>query len=207
MLRPILLVLSVLTLPGVAGPTAADPFRMTTAFSVERPRERPAEPSLKGRVEGAAGRFYGGFRGRTVPRAEHSAAFDLYVGLRPRFGTLDIDLAYSRHMTDASGACRGVFALRLNREIGAQAEVGAGLQMEPDGDAGRAEAHAEISVFERTRLEGRLEHRFRANADDPALTLDLGASRTLGTNASLDLRYRDASYQVGRAELSVRVRF
>jgi hypothetical protein len=194
---------------GPVGPGAADPFEMTSDFSVERPRERPTEPTLKGRVEGAAGDFYGGFRGQTVPREDHSAAFDVYLGLRPRFGPLALDLAYSRSMTDDDRPCCGTFALRLNREMGEQAELSAGLQVDPSGETTRAEARANLHFFERTRIDGTLGRNFEASGGQGAseVTLDIGASRPLGTGASLDLRYRDASYRDGRAELSVRVKF
>ena len=203
-----LLALAVAALSSLAGPAAADPFRMTSYFSVERPRERPSDPLLKGRVEGSAGGFYGGFRGRTVPLAEHSAAFNLYVGVRPRFGTLDLDVGYSRHMTDEAAGCCGVFALRLDREIGQSAELGARLQMDPAAESGRAEAHAEVRLFRRTRIKGTLGHTFRsAGAEASTVTFNFGATRPLGTGASLDLRYRDASYRPGRAEVALRVRF
>lgn len=203
-----LLSLVAAVLSGLAGPAAADPFRMISVFSVERPRERPTEPLLKGRVEGAAGNFYGGFRGRTVPLAEHSAAFDIYVGVRPRLGTLDVDVGYSRHVTDEAAGCCGTFALRLDREIGQSAELGAQLRMDPAGESGRAEARAEVHIFERTRIQGTLGHNFDgAGPEASAVTFDFGATRPLGTGASLDLRYRDASYRPGRAEVSVKVRF
>lgn len=193
---------------GPAETAEADPFYVTSAFSVDRPQERTPDPTLKGRIEGTAGSFYGGVNGRTLPEPDRAAAFDLYVGLRPQIGRVALDLGYSRQMSDGDTGCCGQVAVGLGGDVGARARLGARLQVDPQDEIATAEASATVDLFETTRIAGRLGHRFDVSPDGGSqLTLDVGASRPLGTGASMDLRFSDASSRAGRAELSMRLQF
>lgn len=192
---------------GPAGTADAEPFRLVSKFSVDRPQERRPDPTLKGRIEGSAGSFYGGLNGRTLSDPDQTAAFDVFVGMRPRIGRMALDLGYSRRMVEAESD--GRVAVGLGREVGQRTRFGARLQVNPEAEMATAEASASVRIFETTRIAGTLGRRFEvASPDDNSdVTLKVGASRPLGTGASMDLRYSDASSRAGRTELLMRLRF
>lgn len=201
------LLMFLLFAPG--GAAVGEPLRLVSAFKVERPAERAAEPTLRGRIEGAAGGLYGGVSGHTLTDPELVAAFEVFLGLRPQLGPVGMDLGYVRKVGDAGASCCGTVALRLGGELSDRAQLGARLQVDPEHETAAAEASASFAPGEAMRITGRLERRFdlAQPTEGDGVTVDIATERAMGQGASLDLRYRDGSSRPGRTEVGFRLRF
>jgi hypothetical protein len=189
----------------LAGTALAGPPWLITAYNVVRPNQPDAEPVLRGRVEGRAGGFYGGVRGRTLDSQPDDARFDLYLGLRPEFGALSVDVAYSREFGEAAGA----LALSVGRPLGPDARLTARVNLNATTETAFTEAGASLSLPRDYRIRGSVSSEFstRDPDADPRLAINLGATRAITDSMTLNLGYRDANNTPGRAAVSLRVKF
>lgn len=194
----------------LCGTALADPPRLVTAsYSVRTPTTPRAEPTIHGRVEGAAGGVYGGLRAATLDRQEHEARFDIYLGLRPDIGPLSVDLAYTRRMDETGGGCCGAVALSLGRPFGEGGALSARLNLDSVTETALTEAQASMALPRDYRIRGSISSRFstRDLSADPRLAVDLGASRAITDSVTVNLRFQEASQAPGRAALSLNVKF
>ena len=197
MLRPLLLLLV-----SLASPVAAEGVGVRHSYAVDEATSARPDPVVRGRVEGWAGRYYGGVRAATIPEPDETADVDVYVGMRPRVGDVAMDFGVTR---DVAGACCGGLAADVSRPLGDAARVGARIYFDPDGTA-ETEARAAVTVARGTRIAGGVGGRFR-DADDPSVGFNVGVSRLLAELCRFDLRYRDAIAADRRAEVSLKVGF
>lgn len=165
-------------------------------------------PAVQGYVEGTTGTFYGGIWASTVDLDEDEVEVDLYLGIRPQFGDLTVDLSYTRYLYDESGDCCGEAGLFLGYPVGEVAEVGAGLYVDPENETTWAQASGAATVLGDYDLSGTVGSDFGTlDEDRDRVAWDFGVSRGLGSAGTVDLRYHDSTLDPARAVLSIGLDF
>ena len=213
MVRPIALAVLLVATSGMAGAYADDLFQFESRFRLEAPDPDPvAERTLlTGRVEGSLGGLYGGVGGQTPAAIGQASAIDVYIGMRPELGPLDVDLGYRRRVSPGDAPCCGRLDLRVSRPLGGAVRIGGGLRFDPGTATGRAEATASLPGPGRTRLSARLGSDFAADtatiATAQAPDLRLAASRRLGPGTRLDLRVSGGPDREGTGAIAMRLEF
>lgn len=203
MLRLLLALLLCLAPASVGAQAVADGFALIRHFSVERPRDRD-RAAIHTRIEGRAGRFYGGLKGEARVRNAASHQLNLYIGLRPRLGPLSVDLGYSRSVADDAG---GTVALSIRRRLGIGGSVDAGLRFEPETAAARTEARAQVRVRRHLSLGAGVSGAFGAAGADPVLAWSLNADSVFAHGLDVRLRVGDDTRAAPRAAVSLAMRF
>jgi hypothetical protein len=200
---PLLAAGLLLALPAAA---PAETDTLSSSYVVERQSETRQDAVIRGRVEGAAGRFYGGARAETVPRPDDPGSVDVFFGVRPRIGDLAMDVSYVR---DVGPACCGAMAMNLGREAGARGRVGARFYFFAARETAETEARASVTVFRGVRVAGAAGSSFSTHnfGQDAGVGFDLGLSRPLSDLGLSDLRYRDAIAEAAKAQMSPEVKF
>jgi hypothetical protein len=161
---------------------------------------------LRGRVQGSLGDFYGGLNAETRPEPDEAGNLGVYVGVRPGFGGVAMDLSYRR---DVEAACCGAVALDVGRPLGRSARVGARLVLDTAGNTAATEARASVEVSPGYTVAGGVGTRFSARSlgENARTGFNLGVSRRLTSQMLMDLRYRHPATEDGGAGMSVEVSF
>lgn len=180
----------------------AEMITLSSEAGVEAGAGEAADPVVRGRVLGAAGDLYAGFRAATIPQPDAVAAVDLMVGIRPRVWDADMDLRYTRGVETP---CCGELALSLDRGLGPEGRLGARVYFDPASDSTGAEARASVAVVRGTRIDGAVAA--RDALDEPRLGVEVGVAHALAELCRVDLRYRDAALGPARAQMSLRMDF
>ncbi len=212
-LRPLAPGVLALALPGLAAAQAMPEFsfgaNLTTNYIFRGTSQTDDKPAIQGYVEGAIGTFYGGLWASNVDIDDDRVEFDLYLGIRPTFGDLEVDLNYTRYLYDDSGDCCGEAALLLAYSIGEVATVGGGIYVDPEESTEWGEVAADYTIPQGVTFGGTVGTDFGSLdlGRDDKVAWDFGASYSFTEIATADLRYHDSNYDPGRLVLSIGVDF
>jgi uncharacterized protein (TIGR02001 family) len=212
-LRPLIPGVLALALPGLAAAQAMPEFsfgaNLTTNYIYRGTSQTDDKPAIQGYVEGAIGTFYGGIWASNVDIDDDRVEFDLYLGVRPTFGDLEVDLNYTRYLYDDSGDCCGEAALLLAYSIGDVATVGGGIYVDPEESTEWAEVAADYTIPQGVTFGGTVGTDFGSLdlGSDDKVAWDFGASYSFTEIATADLRFHDSNYDPGRLVLSIGVDF
>jgi uncharacterized protein (TIGR02001 family) len=211
--RPLIPGMLALALPGLAAAQAMPEFsfgaNLTTNYIFRGTSQTDDKPAIQGYVEGAIGTFYGGLWASNVDIDDDRVEFDLYFGIRPTFGDLEVDLNYTRYLYDDSGDCCGEAALLLAYSIGDVATVGGGIYVDPEENTEWGEVAADYTIPQGVTFGGTVGTDFGSLdlGSDDKVAWDFGASYSFTEIATADLRFHDSNYDPGRLVLSIGVDF
>lgn len=180
----------------------SESLSLSSNYAVDPVTETRRDAVIRGRLEGRVGGFYGGIRAETVPKPDDVGAIAIYLGMRPQFGDVSMDLAWTRSV---EADCCGALALDVSRSLGESGRVAARVRFDAAGESAETEARASVRVYRGTRLAGGFGTRL--GSDSAELGFDVGLSRSLADLCTLDLRYRDAVSKTPRAEMLLEARF
>lgn len=181
---------------------------LTTNYIYRGETQSDDKPAVQGYVEAGAGLFYGGVWASTVDIDDDRAEFDLYVGLRPEFGDLSVDLSYTRFLYDDSGDCCGEIGLALAYPAGAAGEVSGALFGDPEAETLWAEAGGGFVILDAYDASAGLGWDFGTlDLGKDKFAWNLGVSRGFAEAATLDLRYHDTNLDPARAVVTLSLDF
>lgn len=205
-------ILALSTLLALTDPGAAQPAFSLAPGVVLNFTARPApgpdgHASIAGELSRGLGPLYGGMRARSVAVSDHAAEFDLYLGMRPSFGAIAMDLKLTQRATDVRVGA-GAVAMSLSRPLGSIGAIIARLGYDAATDRARSETRASLRLGA-TTFDGGAAHSFQADGlnGTERLTFDLGAARSFVDFGDVDLRLRDPASSPLRAEFNWQVRF
>jgi uncharacterized protein (TIGR02001 family) len=211
--RPLIPGMLALALPSFAAAQAMPEFsfgaNLTSNYVYRGTSQTDDKPAIQGYVEGAIGTFYGGLWASTVDLDDDNVEFDLYLGIRPTFGDLEVDLNYTRFLYDDSGDCCGEVALLLSYPIGEVASVGGGAYADFENDIEWFEVTAAYTAPQGFTVGGTVGTDFGSleEGDDDKVAWDVGVSYSFTEIATADLRFHDSNYDPGRLVVSIGIDF
>jgi uncharacterized protein (TIGR02001 family) len=153
-------------------------------------------PAFQAYIEPSYGMFYAGVwmstvdgnLGGVIPADD--VEFDLYLGVRPEFGNLALDLGYVRYLYDSSGDCCGEFYAKATYTFTEQFSAGGELYFDPDSDAVYGVAKAEVMLPYEVKLSGAVGTWLDSSSDD--VDWNIGLSYTINDTFTIDGRYHDS---------------
>lgn len=180
----------------------------TTNYIYRGATQSDDKPAVQGYVEAESGLFYGGVWASTVDIDDDRVEVDLYVGLRPDFGDLSVDLSYTRFLYDESGDCCGEFGLALAYPAGTAGEVAGAIYGDPDSETLWAEAGGAVTFLDAYDASAGLGSDFGTlDYGKDKYAWNIGVSRGFADAATLDLRYQDSNLDPARAVMTLSLDF
>lgn len=150
-------------------------------------------PALQAYIEPSYGIFYGGIWASTVDIDPDDVEFDLYVGVRPQFGDLSLDLGYVRYLYDSTGDCCGEIYAKANYAFTDTFSAGTEFYWDPEFDTTYGVLGAEIGLPYDFTLSGGVGTWFEDDLD-----WNVGLSYTFEELVTLDVRYHDSDHSPAR---------
>jgi uncharacterized protein (TIGR02001 family) len=162
-------------------------------------------PAVQAYVEVWQGIFYGGIWTSTVDfDSGDNVEIDLYAGVQPTFGDLEVDLSYYRYIYDNSGDCCGEFQLGLAYPMADQGAIAVGFEYDPEDDSKWGETALELNITPEWIAGGTLGTDFGTDGyDDDLVAWDAGVKRSLGEIAWVDVRYYDSNLFSARGVVTI----
>ncbi|HRP78935.1 MAG TPA: TorF family putative porin [Aquamicrobium sp.] len=168
-------------------------------------------PALQAYIEPSYGIFYAGVWLSTIDgdlggvEPGDDIEFDLYVGIRPEFGSLALDFGYTRFVYDSSGDCCGEFHAKATYTFTEQFSAGGELYYDPDSEGLYGVANAAVVLPYDVTLSGAVGAWLDDNNDD--IDWNIGLSYTFNDTVTLDGRYHDSDNPANAGRFVVSLSF
>jgi len=177
-----------------------------SSYAVEPRTATRKDAVLRGQVEGAFGRLYGGVRAETVAAPDDPGNLNVYLGLRPIIGAVAMDVSFTRNV---ESACCGAVAVNVGRPVGRRARIGARFYFDASAANAGTEARASVKVSHGISLAGGVAGRISARdpGEDARVGFDLGLTRKFTDLCNVDVRYRDAIAEDAVARMIFQMKF
>ena len=163
------------------------------------------KPALQGYVTATNGFIYGGAWASTVDIDGDYGELDLYFGVTPEFGQLDVDISYRRFLYNRSGDCCGEIGLALGYPAGSVVDIAGAFYWDPENDTTWAEAGIAGTVYEDFEVGGSIGGDFGSGdfGVEDQVAWDLGVSYGFLESGTVDVRYHQSTNMSARAVLSI----
>lgn len=145
-------------------------------------------PALQAYGEISSGIVYSGIWLSTVKLEPDTAEFDLYWGLRPRFGPLSLDFNYTRYVYDQTGDCCGEWIAKVEVEVNDTLTFNGEFDYDPQSRDRSATIGLTLALADTLDFSSEIERDLVSGDNDWNAGLKWQATDTL----SFDLRYYDS---------------
>lgn len=150
-------------------------------------------PALQAYLEPSYGMFYAGVWASTVDLDPDDVEIDLYVGIRPQFGDLSLDIGYVRYLYDNTGDCCGEIYGKADYAFTDAFSAGVELYFDPENDTTYGVVGAEVGLPYDFTLSGGVGTWFEDDMD-----WNVGLSYTFEDMITIDARYHDSDHSPAR---------
>lgn len=161
--------------------------------------------ALQGYIEPSYGIFYAGAWFSTVggPNVDpdDDVEFNLYLGVRPEFGSLALDLGYVRYLYNDTGDCCGELYAKATYSFTETLSAGAEIYFDPEADTTYGALNASVGLPYDFTLSAAVGTWLNSGDDD--VDWNVGISYTFEEKVTLDARYHDSNFGPGRFVASI----
>lgn len=165
-------------------------------------------PALQGYIEPSYGIFYAGAWFSTITGdlggvvSEDDIELDLYLGIRPEFGNLSLDIGYARYLYDQSGDCCGEFYAKATYAFNDTFSAGGEIYFDPNSDATYGVLNGSIALPHDFSFSAAVGTYLDSKSDD-VVDWNAGISYTFNDLVTLDGRYHDSNVDPARFVVSI----
>jgi len=145
-------------------------------------------PAVQAYAELSAGIVYAGAWISSIEIEPDNAELDLYMGLRPTFGPVDLDLNYTRYINDKTGDCCGDFNAKASLKASDFLTLSGKFTYDPQSHDRSATFGTAIALNDSLEFSAELEQDLLSHDNNWNAGLKWQASDTI----SFDLRYHDS---------------
>ena len=142
-------------------------------------------PAMQGYGELSSGIVYSGVWLSTVDLDGDTAEIDFYAGIRPQFGPLAVDIAYTRYFFDVSGNCCGVWTGKADIAASDAITINWQADIDPQSEIATIAVGATFELAEKLGFSWTVHE----NLDDFATDWNAGLTWSMTDTASVDFRY------------------
>lgn len=164
-------------------------------------------PAVQGYIEPSYGIFYAGAWFSSLNGTlngidpDDDFELDLYLGVRPEFGNLSLDIGYARYLYDASGDCCGELYAKATYAFTDIFSAGGELYFDPEADTTYGVLNAEVGLPYDFTLSAAVGTWLDDSSDN--VDWNVGVSYTFNDLVTIDGRYHDSNFDHGRFVASI----
>ena len=163
-----------------------------TSRYISRGVDQSDGPAFQAYIEPSYGIFYAGAWASTVDFGTNDDwELDLYLGVRPEFGNLALDLGYARYLYDGVTDDSGEFYAKGTYTFTEQFSAGGELYFDPDADTVYGVANAAVVLPYDVTLSAAVGKWLDSSSHD-YVDWNIGLSYTVAETFTIDGRYHDS---------------